>query len=187
MTRDRDPATSHRASFWPDPADALDSFPDILRDRIAAFHGPLPATAAERIAQFFGILTEALKEANLDEAEQRGPRGGEDPELVEGLRVLAADRGNLRAAFRAACLLKQLGLDPRSDDQLARDYGLSARATAQNIRRRIEERTGVRCRSSKSDGTRERCRQRRLGQRRPARTDRWVGFELYERPISDAA
>jgi hypothetical protein len=164
--RDRDLADSHLASHWPDMAEALDSLPDVFQEKLAAFQGPLPRTPRERVEQFAGILAEALKEANVAEAERRGPAAGSDPELVEGMRHIAEDQSNQRLALRAACVLKQLGLDHRSDQQLANDYGLTTRAAPHAIRRQIERTTGLRCRSSKSDLTRLRCQERTTGRKR---------------------
>jgi hypothetical protein len=159
------------ASYWPDTAATLDSLPDYLQEQIAEFNAPLPMTFAERTKQFLSVVAAAMKEANLQFAESEVRNSSNAPlngELVEGMRILSGSgEQNRQLAFRAACVLKQMGLDGRSDQQLADDYGVvTTRAAAHAVRRKVERQTGLRSRSSKTDTTRERCRLRRLGKKR---------------------
>jgi hypothetical protein len=166
-----DLADTSLASEWPDIAGGIDELPEYLREQIAELNSPLPRTFAERTQQFLRLLAAAMKEANMQVAERQAESSTAplNADLVEGLRVLSSDEEkNRQLSFRAACVLKQLGLDPRTDQQLADDYGVvTTRAAAHAIRRKVEKQTGLRSRSSKTDTTRERCRARRLGQKRP--------------------
>ena len=164
-----DLADTPLASHWPDIASEIDTLPDYLREQIAECHSPLPRTVAERAQQFLALVAAAMKEANLQQAEHHAADGvSVNSQLVEGMRILSsAEEKNRHLAFRAACVLKQLGLDPRSDQQLADDYGVvTSRAAPHAIRRAVERQTGLRSRSSKNDSTRDACRARRLGTKR---------------------
>jgi hypothetical protein len=165
LVRSRDFASSSLASFKPDIAAEVDQLPDYLAEKINALV-EVPRSLSELRSVFMEVIADALKEANLQAAERSHESA--PAELVEGLRVLAGpEEENRRVAFRAACVLKQLGLDNRSDQELADHYGVvRTRAAGHSIRRKVERLTGLRCRSSKSDRAREKCKLKRTGTRR---------------------
>lgn len=164
----RDVAESPRASHRPDPADAIDTFPDLLREQIAAFTDPLPRTPAERVQQFFAILARALKIANVEECALLASQGSQLDVVVPVLRLIAEDLTDRQLAMKADALLKLLGRDHRSFQETAEFYGVSSRACPHQVYRKMQAKTGLRSRRDKSDASREACRQRRLGRRREA-------------------
>lgn len=89
--------------------------------------------------------------------------------MPETLRLIAA-KGRETVNARAAAILKQIGIDGRSDEAIGMHYGVG-RACIQGHREEFERETGIVCRANKDPKFRAACRERRLGVRKVERDD----------------
>jgi hypothetical protein len=177
--RDRDLADSPRASHHDLPSDHVDSLADFVLEPFLTFGGPVPTTMGNFKSVCSGLVKVGVREAeDAGRAEDVGP--GMKGLLVKVLRVLAADTDR-RTAVRAVCVLRLMGVEGRSFQEIGQEFGL-CRAAVQTVYRQIQKaHGGLKSRGDKSDASREACRQRRLGQRKE-RVD-WSTAKLWQNPI----
>jgi hypothetical protein len=138
-----DLADTPLASYRPDIAGELDSLGDVLREALAPF------VSAEKSAAAFARLDAVL--------EQSGATiGSEDREQI-AMGILRAIYGDTSHApeirIIAAAALKRFGKDGRSYQAMGDEFGVT-RACIHAHSRRIERRTGIKCRSDKQDSAR---------------------------------
>ena len=62
-----DPSDSPNASYWPDPADSMDSLEDVIRERICAYSDPLPQNLPQ-----FRIVVEKIYLSAISSASKTG-------------------------------------------------------------------------------------------------------------------
>jgi len=62
-----DPSESSGASYWPDPAESMDTLEDVIRERIWAYSDPLPKTLPE-----FRIVVEKIYLSAISSASKTG-------------------------------------------------------------------------------------------------------------------
>ncbi len=164
---DHDAAESPLASYRPDPAAS-----DTLRDTLAE---PFLATALAP-ATVFRCIDQGIESATranlLGESSSSVGNG-----VIAMLQLVAGDE-NRTLALRAICYLRLLNVETRSFEAIGAEFGVK-RATVQEVYSNIQARhPGMRSRADKSDASREACRQRRIGQRRP-RTP-WITAHIWK-------
>jgi biotin operon repressor len=186
-----DPATSPRAATRHTPADDADSLRDLLAEPLllAALatqtlqvppspRGPVASYQRLTRPQIFEMVDAQIASAGL-EASHSGFAG------IVGFLQLLALVPNRNTAIDAECLLRLLGGNPSSLDAIGKKYGV-VRATV-HCRYRILQRwfadlgIDIRSRGDKSAATREACRRRRTGQRKPKKP--WKGNHLWHHPL----
>ena len=62
-----DPSESTNASYWPDPAESMDTLEDVIRERIYAHPEPIPQTVSE-----FRIVVEKIYLSAISSASKTG-------------------------------------------------------------------------------------------------------------------
>ena len=141
--RDRDLADSSLASCHPDIADGIDSLADKLREALAPF---IPAPDRPRAFAAVTTLLAGVPEPGLHL----------DREQIAHaiLRAVYGDTSHEPSVrIIAAAALKRFGKDPRSYQAMGDEFGVT-RACVQAHSRRIERRTGIKCRADKQESAR---------------------------------
>lgn len=150
-----DLADTPLASEWPDIAAGCDSLADRLREAVAGFIPP-----AER-ARAFAAIDQALAGSDQES-------GTLDREQIAA-GILFAVYGDTSHApeirLIAAAALKRFGRDGRSYQAMGDEFGVT-RACVHAHSRRIEKRTGIKCRSDKGAQARAISADRATGRRR---------------------
>lgn len=159
--RDQDLADSPLASHRDLPSDHVDSVRDFLAEAFLQFTGPLPKTHAE-----FRLTAGIIVAEGWQNAEQAGAvdddGGDEATAIVRGLQYMARFP-SWHIAGPAVAMLRLLGHEGDSFDQLGKRFG-NCRAAVQILYARIQKmHGGLRSRGDKSDDAREECRRRRVG------------------------
>lgn len=164
--RDRDLADSPLASHRQLPSDHCDSLRDLLVEPFLTFTGPVPTTT-----ELFRKRCAGLLDAGLSQARDAGAAEDSEPQVGKALLIrvmqLIAGDGDRRMALRATCYLRLMEVEGRSFEEIGKQFGV-CRAAVQAVYRQIQARhPGLRSRGDKSDSSREACRRRRLGVRKP--------------------
>jgi hypothetical protein len=165
-----DPASSNLASYRPDIS-AVDKLRDILAEPFL-LHTDLPPHTV------YNCIDEGMESANLDDSREK-------PMLSEGviamLRLVAGDE-NAALALRAVCYLRLFGAEPRSFEEIGKEFGRT-RACVQEIYSNIQARhQGIKSRADKSDESREKSRTMRTGFRKQ-RTQRTTPTSWKRTPL----
>lgn len=150
-----DLADSSLASEWPDIAGHCDTLSDRLREFLA------PYIPREKHAGTFARLDDLLEDAGVQTSTA-------DREQI-AMGILTAIYGDTSHApeirIIAAAALKRFGRDGRSYQAMGDEFGVT-RACIHAHSRRIERRTGIKCRSDKKESAREKSAQKASGRRR---------------------
>lgn len=153
-----DPASSNLASYRPNTS-AIDTLRDILAEPFL-LRTDLPSHTV------YNCIDEGMESANLDDSKEK-------PMLSEGviamLRLVATDE-NTTLALRATCYLRLFGAEPRSFEEIGKEFGRT-RACVQEVYSNIQARHGgIKSRADKSDASREQSRKMRIGFRKQRTT-----------------
>ena len=138
-----DLADTPLASFEPDIAAEVDSPGSRLREVLASFIPSLQQSAA------FAALDEILEEFGVTAA--AFDRGQVAVEIVRAIYRDTSHETNVR--YIAAAALKRMGKDGRSYQAIGDEFGVT-RACIHDHSRRIEDNTGLKCRSDKKASAR---------------------------------
>ncbi len=150
-----DLADTPLASETPDFAAAVDSIADRLREAISPFIKRPDQRAA------FAALDAALDECGETFGEQ-----DRDRIVIETLRAIYGDtRHAADIRIIASAAMKRFGKDGRSYQAMGDEFGVT-RACVQAHSRRIERRTGIKCRADKKASARAKSAASASGRRR---------------------